>query len=433
MASTGHREDGEEREDKKRKTEKNSKNSKEMKRKKREKKREDEKRKREEDNESGSKEMKRKKREKKREDEKRKREEDNESGSKEMKKRRGEKARVLEDEEPRAGSSQDPGAPSPYPKLNITRFTIHQVLGRGGFGVVVLASVPRRNTYTAIKIINKRGDNAAILMRERRILLVARDCPFLCHLYAAHQTQERAYFVTEYLSGGSLEDLIDLCGYLNINNVRFYTAEIVCGLQFLHGHNIVHRDIKPDNIMLDKDGHIRIIDLGLAQDGVTFSSKTSGVTGTDVYMAPEVIAGLEYYTAVDWWSLGIVVSRMSSGCSPFYYGSISEEVCKSITTAKADIPSWLDADVQHLLKKLLRKNPERRLGVYKNIRDHPFFNTIVWEDLEERRAQPPCVPFRAALENQHLLWPEDTTPLHPVAGFSYMSPSLARMVKRSKL
>ncbi|XP_044158285.1 protein kinase C theta type-like [Bufo gargarizans] len=406
MASTGHREDDEEREDKKRKREKNSKNSKEMKR---------------------------KKREKKREDEKRKREEDNESGSKEMKKRRGEKARVLEDEEPRAGSSQDPGAPSPYPKLDITRFTIHQVLGRGGFGVVVLASVPRRNTYTAIKIINKRGDNAAILMRERRILMVARDCPFLCHLYAAHQTQERAYLVTEYLSGGSLEDLIDLCGYLNINNVRFYTAEIVCGLQFLHGHNIVHRDIKPDNIMLDKDGHIRIIDLGLAQDGVTSSSKTSGVTGTDVYMAPEVIAGLEYDAAVDWWSLGIVVSRMSSGCSPFYYGSISDEVYKSITTAKADIPSWLDTDIQHLLKKLLRKNPERRLGVYNNIRDHPFFNTIVWEDLEERRAQPPCVPFRAALENKHLQWPEDTTPLHPVAGFSYMSPSLARMVKRSKL
>ncbi|XP_044129819.1 protein kinase C theta type-like [Bufo gargarizans] len=334
----------------------------------------------------------------KREDEKRKREEDCEDGSKEMKKRR-EDDRILEDEEPRAGGSQDP---------------------------VLLASVPRRNTYVAIKSIRKTGDNAVALRRERRILLEARDCPFLCHLYAAHQSQERAYFITEYLSGSSLEALIKMCGYLDINNVRFYTAEIVCGLQFLHGHNIVHRDIKPENIMLDKDGHIRIIDLGLAQDGVTSSNKTSGVTGTHCFMAPEVFVGMEYYTAVDWWSLGIVVSRMSSGRSPFYYGPIRKEAYKSITRAKPYIPSWLDADVQHLIKKLLRKNPDKRLGVYKNIRHHPFFNSIVWEELEERRAQPPCIPFRAALENKYLQWPKDTTPLHPVAGFSYVSPSLAR-------
>ncbi|XP_075701569.1 protein kinase C-like 1 [Rhinoderma darwinii] len=75
----------------------------------------------------------------------------------------------------------------------------------------------------AIKVNNKRGDNAATLMRERQIILMARDCPFLCHLYAAHYSQDRAYFITEYLSGGSLEALIPMCGC----NVRFYTAEMV--------------------------------------------------------------------------------------------------------------------------------------------------------------------------------------------------------------
>ncbi|XP_073419276.1 protein kinase C-like 1 isoform X2 [Dendrobates tinctorius] len=122
-------------------------------------------------------------------------------------------------------------------------------------------------------MITKKGDNEDTILREWRILLAARDCPFLCHLYAAHQSQHRAYFITEYLSGGSLEDLIRMCGCLNIGNVRFYTAEMVCGLQFLHGHNIIHRDIKPDNIMLDADGHIRIIDLGLAQDMRTLLQK----------------------------------------------------------------------------------------------------------------------------------------------------------------
>ncbi|KAM3922905.1 cAMP-dependent protein kinase catalytic subunit-like [Leptodactylus fuscus] len=118
------------------------------------------------------------------------------------------------------------------------------------------------------------------ILREQQILAAARECPFICHLYAAHHSEQRAYFITEYLSGGSLASLIKMCGCLNIGNVRFYTAEIVCGLQFLHGHGIVHRDIKPENIMLDAEGHTCIIDLGLAQDGVTASTKICGVMGT---------------------------------------------------------------------------------------------------------------------------------------------------------
>ncbi|XP_073421310.1 ribosomal protein S6 kinase 2 beta-like [Dendrobates tinctorius] len=292
------------------------------------------------------------------------------------------------------------------------------------FHLVVLASVPGRNINVAVKMITKR-DNEDTIMRERRILLASRDCPFLCHLYAAHQSQHRAYFITEYLSGGSLEDLIKMCGCLNIGNVRFYTAEMVCGLQFLHGHNIIHRDIKPDNIMLDADGHIRIIDLGLAQDGVSSSKNISGVTGTFHYMAPEVLRRKRYGAAVDWWSLGIVVSRMAAGRSPFYNGPFKQMAFKAIINEKPKFPSWLDADVKHLINRLLRKDPQTRLGVSGNIREHPFFTTIGWKDLEERRAEPPFTPFRPVLENHHLQWPEHTV-LHPVAGFTYMSPSWAR-------
>ncbi|XP_056387821.1 protein kinase C delta type-like isoform X3 [Hyla sarda] len=352
---------------------------------------------------------------------KRKREEESED----VEKRRGEDARLLEDEEPRPGTSQDPGTSSSYPKFNIYHLTVHQVLGRGSFGVVGLASVPGRNNYVAIKGITKTGDNAATLQRERRILMLARDCPFLCHLYAAQQSQDHAFFITEYLSGGSLEALLRMCSCLNTDNVRFYTAEIACGLQFLHGHNIVHRDIKPDNIMLDRDGHIRIIDLGVAQDGVTSSNKIKGVTGTLPYMAPEVLQRKMYYAAVDWWSLGIVVSRMSAGRSPFYFGCNREMAHDSITREKPNIPSWLPADLKHLIKKLLRKNPEKRLGVNRNIRDHPFFTTINWEELEQKRAQPPFTPFKPALKKGDLPWPEEETALHPLEGFSFIAPSWA--------
>ncbi|XP_073511301.1 protein kinase C theta type-like [Phyllobates terribilis] len=150
--------------------------------------------------------------------------------------------------------------------------------------------------------------------------------------------------------------------------------------------------------MLDKDGHARIIDLGVAKDGLTASSKIYGRTGTFRYMAPEVLLDKSYSVAVDWWSLGIMVSKMSSGRSPFYNGPQKQAVYKSITTEKLKFPTWLEVDVKNLIKKLLRKNPERRLGVSGNIRDHPFFGTICWEELEQRRAQPPFIPFHHVLE-----------------------------------
>ncbi|XP_075115345.1 protein kinase C delta type-like [Leptodactylus fuscus] len=248
-------------------------------------------------------------------------------------------------------------------------------------------------------------------MRERRILLKVRDCPFLCHLNAAHQSQDRAYYIMEYLSGGSLEELLRRCGSLNIETTRFYTAEMVCGLQFLHGQNIIHRDMKPANIMLDGNGHIRIIDLGLARDDVTSSNKTRGAAGTLRYLAPEILLGEDYDAAVDWWSLGIIVSRMSSGCFPF-------------TTVRLSI----NTNVQDLLSGLLQRNPKKRLGVKGNIRDHPFFTIICWEELEMRRAQPPFIPPKAVLKNQDLLWPEEQT-LHAASSFSYVSPSWTRIIR----
>ncbi|KAM4014770.1 protein kinase C delta type-like [Anomaloglossus baeobatrachus] len=308
----------------------------------------------------------------------------------------------------------------------MSHYIIHKILGRGSYGRVVLTSVPGRNIQMAVKIIEKKEGNTKTILRERRILLAARDCPFLCHLYAAQQSRKLAFFIMEYLSGGSLKAMIDMCGYLNTDTIRFYTAEMVCGLQFLHGHNIVHRDLKPENIMLDAEGHIRIIDLGLARDGVTSSNTICGVTGTLRYMAPEVLAKTSYGTAVDWWSLGIVVSMMATGRSPFNIGSVGKTAYQVVSKEEPEIPSWLDADLKHLIQQLLQKDPQERLGVCGNIRAHPFFTTIGWEDLEKRRARPPFTPFRPVLENILMQWPEAKTALDPVAGFNYISPSWAR-------
>ncbi|KAM3916029.1 protein kinase C theta type-like [Leptodactylus fuscus] len=331
------------------------------------------------------------------------------------------KKRRSEDQEPTPGSSQDATTSGPYPGFTNSRFILHKMLGRGSFGKVFLASVPGRKTFMAIKTIEKTEDDMDTIVREQQILAAARECPFICHLYAAHHSEQRAYIITEYLSGGSLADLIKMCGSLNIGNVRFYTAEIICGLQFLHGQGIVHRDIKPTNIMLDAEGHTRIIDLGLALDGITTTTKICGVTGTFHYMAPEVHFKPGYGIAVDWWSLGIVVSKMSTGHHPLYEGSNRREAFIAKLTKKPEFPPDFDADLKQLIENLLCKNPRQRMGLCRNIREHPFFSTIGWEELEQRRARPPFTPFQPVLEKEHLQWPEDRSALQQQ--HNYTSPS----------
>ncbi|CAN2390328.1 Protein kinase C delta, partial [Pristimantis euphronides] len=307
---------------------------------------------------------------------------------------------------------------SATPTISALRFC--KILGKGAFGEVVLASVRRRNIYKAVKIIKKKRDKDAILQRERRILLVARSCPFLCHLDAVLQSERFVYFIMEHLSGGSLQDLVNVSIRLDIASVRFYTAELVCGLQFLHSHDIAHRDLKLDNIMLDGDGHVRIIDLGLASEVSNFT----GAAGTLPYMAPEMIRGRRYSVAVDWWSLGVVVFRIATGDRPFY-GNDRDQVSRFITSRKPTYPSWLQIGPRHLIENLLRRRPEKRLGIRGDhpIRDHPFFSGICWEDLEQRRAVPPFKPFPHALGMDRMDWPEDPPARHPLPDFSFVAAS----------
>ncbi|CAN2390761.1 positive regulation of sphingomyelin catabolic process, partial [Pristimantis euphronides] len=277
---------------------------------------------------------------------------------------------------------------------------------------VVLASVPGGNTQVAIKIIPRGEKNGSLIAREQQILRTVRECPFISHLYSAFYSQEEAYFIMEYLSGGSLDALMKRSESMSRESVSFYTAELVCGLQFLHGHNIVHRDLKPQNIMLDASGHIRIIDLGIARDGVTASKVLHGVTGTLRYMAPEVLLRRGYGRAVDWWSLGILVCRIGAGCHPFYSGPIRKMIQDAITTEEPTIPASTHDDVKDLVRNLLRKNPAERLGVCGNIRQHLLFSRIDWEELEQRKASPPSPSTETVLEKEAQQLPKDSRVVH---------------------
>ncbi|XP_056390249.1 protein kinase C delta type-like [Hyla sarda] len=271
-------------------------------------------------------------------------------------------------------------------------FIFHKVLGKGGYGTVVLSQLKGKNEFFAIKALKKRRvKKKEAPMIEKRILALAWEHPFLTRLYCSFQTKKHLFFVMELLNGG------DLLGHLNdqrrfdLPRATFYAAEISSGLQFLHSKNIIHGDLKLQNVMLDKDGHIKITDFGLSIENISNGRKANSFGGTPVYKAPEMVLKQSYTFTVDWWAFGVLLYTMLIGELPFL-GRNKRETYNLIKEHTPNYPSWITEESRDILQQLLEKDPTKRLGVADNIRRHPFFNTINWTALERREVEPPYKP-----------------------------------------
>ncbi|MBN3302832.1 KPCT kinase, partial [Amia calva] len=280
-------------------------------------------------------------------------------------------------------------------KFIIDDFILHKMLGKGSFGKVFLAELKSKNQFFAVKALKKdvvlMDDDVECTMVERRVLSLAWEHPFLTHLYCTFQTKENLFFVMEYLNGGDLMFHIQNCQKFEMPRATFYAAEIICGLQFLHAKGIVYRDLKLDNVLLDKDGHIKIADFGMCKENMFEEARTCTFCGTPDYIAPEILLGQKYGNSVDWWSFGVLLYEMVIGQSPFH-GNDEEELFQSIRTDDPFYPRWLPKDAREILVKLFVREPERRLGVKGNIRQHAFFRDINWTALENREIEPPFKP-----------------------------------------
>ncbi|XP_006907099.1 protein kinase C theta type [Pteropus alecto] len=199
------------------------------------------------------------------------------------------------------------------------------------------------------------------------------------------------FFVMEYLNGGDLMHHIQSCQKFDLSRATFYAAEIILGLQFLHSKGIVYRDLKLDNILLDKDGHIKIADFGMCKENMLGDARTNTFCGTPDYIAPEILLGQKYNHSVDWWSFGVLLYEMLVGQSPFH-GQDEEELFHSIRMDNPFYPRWLEKEAKDLLVKLFVREPENRLGVRGDIRQHPLFREINWEELERKEIDPPFRP-----------------------------------------
>ncbi|KAI8344960.1 kinase-like domain-containing protein [Blakeslea trispora] len=270
------------------------------------------------------------------------------------------------------------------------------VLGRGAFGKVFL--VKRHQELYAMKVLKKaslvlHGRQAMQAKTERQILEEVRH-PFIVKLCYAFQTPTELHMILDYAVGGELFRHLDHEGMFSEDMVVFYAAEICCALDHLHSLGIMYRDLKPENCLLDHQGHIILTDFGLSK--VPVDGKANTICGTAEYMAPEILKGLEYDLTVDWWSLGILIYDMLTGSPPFS-SSNRKKTIDSILTKKIPMPYYLTADAKDILSKLLRKNPNVRLGAKPKkadaIRKHRFFRTIDWAALERRELDPPIVPI----------------------------------------
>jgi len=250
----------------------------------------------------------------------------------------------------------------------------------------------------AIKILKKEviieRNEIEHLMTEKNVLSLVKS-PFLVHLLYAFQTDENLYFVMNYVNGGEMFYHLRREKRFTEDRARFYAAEIILALEYLHHLGIVYRDLKLENILLDMHGHIALTDFGLAKQGMEYGQTTRTFCGTPEYLAPEVLEDNQYGRQVDWWCLGIVIFEFLTGHVPFY-SSDPNKLFLSILRDDVYYPSFMSPTAKSLISGLLTRDPNRRLGGgpddAKSIKQHPFFATIDFAKLEKKEVTSPWKP-----------------------------------------
>jgi cGMP-dependent protein kinase len=294
-------------------------------------------------------------------------------------------------------------------EMTITRYKledldIRSTLGVGAFGRVKLAKVKpdkipnygNSNQTFALKCLRKRGIvdnglqghvvNECSLMKEL-------NHPFILKFYGAMQDEHTVYFLLEILLGGELFRTLRREGQFSENWSRFYAASVILAFCQIHSKKIAYRDLKPENLVMDAQGYLKIVDFGLAKK--LESGKTYTLCGTPDYLAPEVILNEGHDWAVDWWGLGVLIHEMTAGVPPFY-AEDPMEVYERILSGHVSTPSHFSRGLGDLVKKLLKTTQSKRLGRIKGgaslVMKQKWFSGFDWNSLLDRKMEVPLKP-----------------------------------------
>lgn len=230
---------------------------------------------------------------------------------------------------------------------------------------------------------------------ERSVLGYVKH-PFIVGMNMAFQSRNKLYFVLDYCAGGELFFHLGKIGKFPEPRARFYAAEIILAISYVHSLDIIYRDLKPENVLLDAQGHIRLTDFGLSKEGISGSSTgANSFCGTPEYLAPEILNRQGHGRAVDWWSLGALLYEMLTGLPPFYCQD-RERLFEKIRNSELHYPASLSPHAKSVLRGLLTKDPTKRLGSGPNdaedIKRSPFFASVDWEKLQHGEVSPPWTP-----------------------------------------
>uniref|UniRef100_A0AC35TPN5 G protein-coupled receptor kinase n=1 Tax=Rhabditophanes sp. KR3021 TaxID=114890 RepID=A0AC35TPN5_9BILA len=283
-------------------------------------------------------------------------------------------------------------------QLSMNDFSVHRIIGRGGKMYAMKCLDKKR-----IKM--KTGETLAL---NERIMLslvsTGQDCPFIVCMTYAFQTSDKLCFILDLMNGGDLHYHLSQHGVFSEQDVLFYAAEVLLGLEHMHNRSVVYRDLKPSNVLLDVSGHVKISDLGLACD---FSKKKPHASvGTLGYMSPEVLAkGMGYDSCADWFSYGCMLYKLLKGHSPFRQlqknptkNDKAEIAAITLTTDIVLEDQGMSPDCKDLIEALLKKDVSDRIGCKgrgaNELREHSFFKGVDWQLVYLRRMPPPLIPPR---------------------------------------
>ncbi|KAL7687181.1 putative GPCR kinase, pleckstrin domain, protein kinase-like domain superfamily [Plasmopara halstedii] len=307
--------------------------------------------------------------------------------------------------------------------LSIQHFHVNRVLGKGTFGTVVLTERKNTGEIFAVKILEKSSMSNYDKLRTKTEMRILRDVhhPFIAPLRFSFQSQSRVFLGMDYYSGGSLYTHMNRFSNnkehrvkipLDLDRVKFYAAQIVLALSHLHACDIVYRDLKPDNIMIDVEGNIALVDFGLSKTNVNQMSGARTMAGSPAYTAPELLKpkrSRDYGKAVDWWCLGILLYEMLLAKRPFHHLNVSV-LYKLIEKEPVKFPSkcGLHSDARSLILGLLEKDPNKRLGAHQtsDILTHPFFKDVRWNLALRKKITPPWVPPPMSMDHERMKSPD---------------------------
>ena len=284
--------------------------------------------------------------------------------------------------------------------LKFSDLDIRQILGVGSFGQVRLAVHTPTDTPYALKSIYKgqviATNQVEHILNEKKIMQMCSH-PFLLRLAAAYQDADTLFMLVELVLGGELFSVLRQQGSFQEPVAAFYGAITASAFEYLHDRQIVYRDLKPENLLLDSVGYLKVIDFGFAKE---VASKTWTLCGTPEYLAPEIILNKGHNSCADWWSLGVLIYEMIMGGAPFADDhdpmQIYQKILRGVLPQPKPGQKSMGKDAKGIVDRLLTKEPTERLGCMKHgvdeVKRHAFFSKINWQRLEKKLIQAPYIP-----------------------------------------